>query len=87
MNHSSARQAGFSFPGLPIGPMNGITDVAGVQVGHSTLIEGEQIRTGVTCHYSSYRKSVYEKDHCQLFCAQWLRKNNWPCTSRRTWCY
>ncbi|MBG9782757.1 DmpA family aminopeptidase [Shouchella lehensis] len=48
MNHSSARQAGFSFPGLPIGPMNGITDVAGVQVGHSTLIEGEQIRTGVT---------------------------------------
>jgi len=27
---------------------NAITDVSGVQVGHTTLIEGESIRTGVT---------------------------------------
>jgi D-aminopeptidase len=30
------------------GPLNAITDVAGVRVGHVTLIEGERIRTGVT---------------------------------------
>ena len=30
------------------GPLNAITDVEGVRVGHRTLIEGEGIRTGVT---------------------------------------
>ena len=30
------------------GPLNAITDVAGVRVGHRTLIEGERVRTGVT---------------------------------------
>ena len=33
---------------LPPGPNNAITDVAGVKVGHRTLVEGEAIRTGVT---------------------------------------
>ncbi|WP_316812001.1 P1 family peptidase [Pedobacter heparinus] len=33
---------------LPAGPLNAITDVPGVKVGHSTLIEGNKIRTGVT---------------------------------------
>jgi D-aminopeptidase len=33
---------------LPTGPVNAITDVAGVRVGHATLIEGDGIRTGVT---------------------------------------
>jgi D-aminopeptidase len=33
---------------LPTGPLNAITDVQGVQVGHFTLIEGEEIRTGAT---------------------------------------
>jgi len=30
------------------GPLNALTDVAGVKVGHKTLIEGDRIRTGVT---------------------------------------
>src|SRR5687768_17454609 len=30
------------------GPLNGITDVAGVRVGHTTIVEGTNIRTGVT---------------------------------------
>jgi D-aminopeptidase len=30
------------------GPLNAITDVLGVRVGHVTLVEGEAIRTGVT---------------------------------------
>ncbi len=33
---------------LQPGPLNAITDVSGVRVGHRTLIEGEGIRTGVT---------------------------------------
>ena len=30
------------------GPLNAITDVAGVTVGHATLNQGDNIRTGVT---------------------------------------
>jgi D-aminopeptidase len=30
------------------GPLNAITDVAGVRVGHTTIVEGDTIRTGVT---------------------------------------
>ena len=33
---------------LAPGPLNAITDVAGVRVGHHTLVEGESVRTGVT---------------------------------------
>ncbi|MFO7546965.1 MAG: P1 family peptidase [Trueperaceae bacterium] len=33
---------------LPTGCWNAITDVAGVRVGHATVIEGEDVRTGVT---------------------------------------
>jgi D-aminopeptidase len=36
-------------PGIfPTGPLNAITDVKGVRVGHRTLIRGESVRTGVT---------------------------------------
>jgi D-aminopeptidase len=30
---------------LPSGPLNAITDVAGVAVGHTTIIKGDDIRT------------------------------------------
>jgi D-aminopeptidase len=33
---------------LPTGPLNAITDVAGVEVGHTTIIHGDDLRTGVT---------------------------------------
>ncbi|HET9810741.1 MAG TPA: P1 family peptidase [Sphingomicrobium sp.] len=46
--HPRAREAGIAFGILPAGPLNAITDVAGVKVGHVTLIEGKAIRTGVT---------------------------------------
>jgi D-aminopeptidase len=43
-----ARDLGVA-PGIfRTGPLNAITDVAGVKVGHATLIEGDSIRTGVT---------------------------------------
>jgi len=46
-----ARDLGIPFDGSP-GPLNAITDVAGITVGHTTLIEdladGRAVRTGVT---------------------------------------
>jgi len=50
-----ARDLGIPFDGTP-GPLNAITDLAGVEVGHATLIEGQgklvvgkgPVRTGVT---------------------------------------
>lgn len=43
-----AREAGVIVGVLPTGPLNGITDVDGVLVGHTTIIRGDNIRTGVT---------------------------------------
>jgi D-aminopeptidase len=43
-----ARDLGLAPGVFPPGPLNAITDVAGVKVGHVTLIEGDRIRTGVT---------------------------------------
>lgn len=42
------RDFGLSPGILPPGPLNAITDVDGVLVGHVTLIEGEDVRTGAT---------------------------------------
>jgi D-aminopeptidase len=43
-----ARDVGIVIGDLPTGKFNAITDVAGVSVGHATVIEGDAIRTGVT---------------------------------------
>jgi D-aminopeptidase len=51
-----ARELGIRFGDLPTGPLNAITDVAGVRVGHTTIIKGDgsvvdgrgPARTGVT---------------------------------------
>lgn len=43
-----ARDLGIAPGVFDPGPLNAITDVAGVKVGHVTLIEGQAIRTGIT---------------------------------------
>jgi D-aminopeptidase len=43
-----AREIGIMVGNLATGPANAITDVAGVRVGHVTVIEGDSVRTGVT---------------------------------------
>ena len=43
-----ARELGITPGILPVGTWNAITDVPGVKIGHVTLIEGEDVRTGVT---------------------------------------
>src|SRR5213078_2535293 len=47
-NRPRAREAGVIVGVLPAGPLNAITDVAGVAVGHTTIIKGDSVRTGVT---------------------------------------
>src|SRR5262245_33111791 len=60
-----ARDLGIPFEGAP-GPLNAITDVQGVEVGHATLISGEgklevgrgPVRTGVTAVLPRGRESA-----------------------------
>ena len=60
-----ARNLGIPFEGTP-GPMNAITDIPGVEVGHTTLIRGSgklvvgegPVRTGVTAILPRGRKSM-----------------------------
>ena len=47
-NRSRARELGIKVGILPTGPLNAITDVDGVLVGHTTVIRGDNVRTGVT---------------------------------------
>lgn len=46
--HKRVRDLGIAPGILPTGVWNAITDVDGVKVGHVTLIEGDDVRTGVT---------------------------------------
>ncbi len=50
MGRARLRDLGIGIGTLPTGPLNAITDIAGVEVGHSTLIRDEPavVRTGVT---------------------------------------
>ncbi len=60
-----ARALGIPFDGTP-GPLNSITDVAGVEVGYATLIAGEgplnvgqgPVRTGVTALFPRGRSGT-----------------------------
>lgn len=60
-----ARDLGISFDGTP-GPLNAITDVKGVEVGHVTIISGEgklkvgtgPVRTGVTSIFPRGKRSI-----------------------------
>jgi D-aminopeptidase len=69
MNRKRLRELGITIGRYPTGPLNAITDVAGVKVGHTTLISGEgalikgkgPVRTGVTCvlpHDDIYRERL-----------------------------
>jgi D-aminopeptidase len=59
-----ARDLGIPFDGQP-GPLNAITDVAGVTVGHTTLISSadarHEVRTGVTAILPRGRQSLDQK--------------------------
>ncbi|MBI4429291.1 MAG: P1 family peptidase [Ignavibacteriales bacterium] len=48
LSRPRARELGLEIGIFKTGKLNAITDVAGVRVGHVTLVQGESIRTGVT---------------------------------------
>lgn len=60
-NRPRVRDAGLRIGVLPVGPLNAITDVAGVTVGHTTIIRGDSIRTGVTAILSHQGNLFQEK--------------------------
>ncbi|MFF7446508.1 MULTISPECIES: P1 family peptidase [unclassified Streptomyces] len=43
-----ARDLGLGVGDLPTGPLNAVTDVSGIRVGHTTLIEPPRVHSGVT---------------------------------------
>ena len=47
-NRPRARELGISVGVIPTGTLNAITDVEGVLVGHTTVIRGDNVRTGIT---------------------------------------
>ena len=58
MNQKRIQDYGIKIGRLPSGPRNKITDVAGVQVGHSTIHEGNH-HTGVTVILLSFSAMAF----------------------------
>jgi D-aminopeptidase len=54
-----ARELGIDIGVLTPGPLNAITDVEGVLVGHESVVEGDSVRTGVTVVLP--RKDVWDR--------------------------
>lgn len=67
-NRPRAREAGVAVGILPTGPLNAITDVAGVKVGHHTLGQGDSIRTGVTVIVPHSGNLFLEKVPAAIYC-------------------
>jgi L-aminopeptidase/D-esterase-like protein len=82
-----ARDLGVPFDGIP-GPLNAITDVGGVTVGHTTLISGEgklevgkgPVRTGVTAVFPRGK----DVDDTGVFAGWWTLNGNGEMTGT-TW--
>ena len=73
-----ARDLGVPFDGVP-GPLNAITDIDGIEVGHTTLIEGANVRTGVTIVFPRGKSSAD-----QAFAAWYSQNGNGEMTGT-TW--
>jgi len=70
---------------LPTGPLNAITDVAGVAVGHTTIIKGDDIRTGVTAVVPHSGNLYRDKVPGAMKAASVLVRN--PCQGIRRTCF
>ncbi len=80
-----ARGLGLPLPGHP-GPLNAITDVPGIEVGYTTLIRGDAIRTGVTAVLPRPRSDLFNPVWAGFFSlngngemtgAHWIRDGGW----------
>jgi D-aminopeptidase len=86
---SRARELDIAVGGLPTGEQNAITDVPGLRVGHTTLIEGEDVRTGVTViqphETSPWYEPVFAGAHRlngngELTGLEWIRESGMLCS-------
>ncbi|HVD66166.1 MAG TPA: P1 family peptidase [Gaiellaceae bacterium] len=84
-----ARELGVAIGTLPTGERNAITDVPGVRVGHATLIEGDDVRTGVTViqphEGSPWYEPVFAGAHRlngngELTGLEWIRESGMLCS-------
>ena len=78
------RDIGLKIGILPTGPLNMITDVSGVRVGHTTIIRGKNIRTGVTAILPHGGNLFQEKGPRSGFRWKWFWKTNRFYTDQRT---
>src|SRR5256885_12734250 len=73
-----AREAGVIVGVLPTGPLNAITDVEGVAIGHTTIVKGANIRTGVTAILPHGGNLFPEKGPGALFIGNAFGKRSGP---------
>ena len=84
MSRPRARELGVVLGTLPPGPLNAITDVPGVRVGHATIVSGDSVRTGVTVvlqhEGSTWAEPVFAGAHRlngngELTGLEWIRES------------
>jgi D-aminopeptidase len=89
MGQARARDLGIVVGTLPAGKKNAITDVPGVRVGHTTLVEGDNVRTGVTVVFphegSPWYEPVFAGAHRlngngELTGLEWIRESGMLCS-------
>ena len=82
-----ARDLGLVIGQHPPGPLNAITDVAGVAVGHLTLIKGERTRTGATAIVPHPGNAFADKVPAGIAVLNGYGKfaGSWAARSRRCW--
>ena len=89
MGRARARDLGIVIGTLPPGKENAITDVPGVRVGHTTLVEGDNVRTGVTVvlphEGSPWYEPVFAGAHRlngngELTGLEWIRESGMLCS-------
>ena len=68
------RDYGIELGVLPTGPLNAITDVPGVKVGHTTIISGDSVRTGVTAIFPHSGNLFQEKVPAAIYIANGFGK-------------
>src|SRR5437879_13331718 len=62
-----AREAGVIVGVLQPGTLTAITDVGGVAIGHTTLIRGDNVRTGVAAILPHNENPFRDNDHGAVF--------------------
>jgi D-aminopeptidase len=89
VSRQRARELGIAVGTLPTGPLNAITDVPGVRVGHATLVAGDAVRTGVTVvqphEGSASTEPVFAGPHRlngngELTGLEWIRESGLLCS-------